>query len=171
MEEAMRHLPKDLEVLPSPLLLEQMEREAVQRRSPPAPRLLPACSPGCALWSGSEAPALLPPQETSARSTFLWFGWRGGGFSASRREGCGKLAAARKPASSPATALSPKLAAASKPASSPATALSPKLAAASKPASSPATALSPRFAAAPPMLSSLAPARCSEATPDELEQR
>ncbi|MEQ2292843.1 hypothetical protein AMECASPLE_026939 [Ameca splendens] len=36
MEEAMRHLPADLEVLPSPLLLEQMEREAVQRRSPPA---------------------------------------------------------------------------------------------------------------------------------------
>ncbi|KAK5621507.1 hypothetical protein CRENBAI_002835 [Crenichthys baileyi] len=37
MEEAMRHLPANLEVLPSPLLLEQMEREAVQRRSPPAP--------------------------------------------------------------------------------------------------------------------------------------
>ncbi|KAK5617012.1 hypothetical protein CRENBAI_016491 [Crenichthys baileyi] len=44
-------------------------------------------------------------------------------------------------------------------------------AAASKPASSPATALSPRLAAAPPMPSSLAPARCSEAAPDELEQR
>ncbi|MEQ2313200.1 hypothetical protein AMECASPLE_039201 [Ameca splendens] len=44
-------------------------------------------------------------------------------------------------------------------------------AAASKPASSPATALSARLAAAPPMPSSLAPARCSEATPDELEQR
>ncbi|KAK5612123.1 hypothetical protein CRENBAI_026157 [Crenichthys baileyi] len=37
MEEAMRSLLADLEVLPSPLLLEQMEREAVQRRSPPAP--------------------------------------------------------------------------------------------------------------------------------------
>ncbi|KAK5619614.1 hypothetical protein CRENBAI_011263 [Crenichthys baileyi] len=49
-----------------------------------------ACSPGCALWSGSEALALLPPQEKSARSTFLWFGWRGGGFPASRREGCDK---------------------------------------------------------------------------------
>ncbi|KAK5603426.1 hypothetical protein CRENBAI_007950 [Crenichthys baileyi] len=35
MKEAMRHLPTDLEVLPSPLLL--MEREAVQRSSPPAP--------------------------------------------------------------------------------------------------------------------------------------
>ncbi|MED6258204.1 hypothetical protein ATANTOWER_004269 [Ataeniobius toweri] len=33
MEEAMRHLPADLEVLPSPLLLEQTEREVVQRRS------------------------------------------------------------------------------------------------------------------------------------------
>ncbi|MED6244221.1 hypothetical protein ATANTOWER_032588 [Ataeniobius toweri] len=44
-------------------------------------------------------------------------------------------------------------------------------AATSKPASSSATALSPRLAAAPPMPSSLAPARCSEATPDELEQR
>ncbi|KAK5604693.1 hypothetical protein CRENBAI_012901 [Crenichthys baileyi] len=35
-EEAMRHMPADLEVLPSPLLLKQMEHEAVQRRSPPA---------------------------------------------------------------------------------------------------------------------------------------
>ncbi|KAK5604734.1 hypothetical protein CRENBAI_011444 [Crenichthys baileyi] len=43
-------------------------------------------------------------------------------------------------------------------------------AAASKPASSSATALSPRLDAAPPILSSLAPAWCSEATPDELEQ-
>ncbi|MED6242226.1 hypothetical protein ATANTOWER_001833 [Ataeniobius toweri] len=33
----MRNLPTDLEVLPSPLLQEQMEREAVQRCSPPAP--------------------------------------------------------------------------------------------------------------------------------------
>ncbi|MEQ2235048.1 hypothetical protein ILYODFUR_037641, partial [Ilyodon furcidens] len=44
-------------------------------------------------------------------------------------------------------------------------------AAASKPASSPAIALSARLAAPPPMPSALAPARCSEATPDELEQR
>ncbi|MEQ2311049.1 hypothetical protein AMECASPLE_015603 [Ameca splendens] len=44
-------------------------------------------------------------------------------------------------------------------------------AAASNPASSSATALSARLAAPPPMPSSLAPARCSEATPDELEQR
>ncbi|KAK5600714.1 hypothetical protein CRENBAI_011742 [Crenichthys baileyi] len=31
-EEPMRNLPTDLEVLPSPLLLEQMEREAAQRQ-------------------------------------------------------------------------------------------------------------------------------------------
>ncbi|MEQ2244574.1 hypothetical protein ILYODFUR_018605 [Ilyodon furcidens] len=35
VEEALKHLPADLEVLPSPLLLEQMEHEAVQRHSPP----------------------------------------------------------------------------------------------------------------------------------------
>ncbi|KAK5601455.1 hypothetical protein CRENBAI_026206 [Crenichthys baileyi] len=75
-EEAMRNLPKDLEVLPSPLLLEQMDREAVQLHSPPASLVAhsgPAVKPS----------PLLPPQETSARSTFL-FGWRGGGFPASR---------------------------------------------------------------------------------------
>ncbi|MEQ2283493.1 hypothetical protein AMECASPLE_011920, partial [Ameca splendens] len=48
-------------------------------------------------------------------------------------------------------------AAASKPASSPATALSPRLDAASKPASLSATALSPRLAAPPPMPSALSP--------------
>ncbi|KAK5601013.1 hypothetical protein CRENBAI_005420 [Crenichthys baileyi] len=44
-------------------------------------------------------------------------------------------------------------------------------AAASKPASSSATALSARLPAPPPMPSALAPARCSEATPEELEER
>ncbi|MED6294909.1 hypothetical protein CHARACLAT_025885 [Characodon lateralis] len=82
-KEAMKNVPTGLEVLPSPLLLEEIERESVQRRSPPAPLAAP-------LWSGSEALALLPPQETSARSTFLWFSWRGGGFPASQREGCTK---------------------------------------------------------------------------------
>ncbi|MEQ2195996.1 hypothetical protein XENOCAPTIV_021757, partial [Xenoophorus captivus] len=43
-------------------------------------------------------------------------------------------------------------------------------AAASNPVSSYATVVSPRLAAAPPMPSLLAPARCCEATPDELEQ-
>ncbi|KAK5623042.1 hypothetical protein CRENBAI_020805 [Crenichthys baileyi] len=36
MEEAMKHLLVDLEVLPSPPLLEEMESEAVQRPSPPS---------------------------------------------------------------------------------------------------------------------------------------
>ncbi|KAK5600588.1 hypothetical protein CRENBAI_010394 [Crenichthys baileyi] len=49
--------------------------------------------------------------------------------------------------------------------------LAGRRAAASKPASLPATAPSPRLAAPPPMPSSLAPARCSEATHDELEDR
>ncbi|KAK5600631.1 hypothetical protein CRENBAI_001361 [Crenichthys baileyi] len=88
MEEAMKHLATDLEVLPSPLLLEQMEREAVQRCSPPAP------------LAAHSDPAVKP-------------------LPSSRRK-------------------------------------KPKF---------------PRLAAAPPMPSSLAPARCSEATPDELEQR
>ncbi|MEQ2228737.1 hypothetical protein ILYODFUR_011893 [Ilyodon furcidens] len=80
MEEAMRHLPMDLEVLPSPLLLEQMEREAAQCRrvregySFPPPQLrhsLPAPVPAA------------KPSSSSARSTYLWFGWRGGGLPAS----------------------------------------------------------------------------------------
>ncbi|KAK5622306.1 hypothetical protein CRENBAI_005947 [Crenichthys baileyi] len=109
-EEAMRNLPKDLEVLPSPLLLEQMEREAVQPRSLPAP--LAAHSAG---EESLTAAAIMPGVGTPL------------------------LAGGR--------------------------------AAASKPASLPATAQSPRLAAPPPMPSSLAPARCSEATPEELEER
>ncbi|KAK5617231.1 hypothetical protein CRENBAI_010029 [Crenichthys baileyi] len=96
MEEAMRNLPTDLEVLPSPLLLEQMERKAVQRRSPPAP---------LAAHSG---PAVKPSPSSRRKK-------RGRGF----------------PASQP---------------------------------------LSARLAAPPSMPSSLTPARCSEAAPDELEQ-
>ncbi|MEQ2311148.1 hypothetical protein AMECASPLE_016622 [Ameca splendens] len=61
--------------------------------------------------------------------------------------------------------------AASKPASSSATALSPRLAAASSAASSPATARCARLAAAPPMPSSLFPAHSTESSPDELEER
>ncbi|MEQ2236886.1 hypothetical protein ILYODFUR_017188, partial [Ilyodon furcidens] len=61
-------------------------------------------------------------------------------------------------------------AAASKPASLSATALSSRLVAASMPVSSSATALSTRLVAPPPMPSALAPARCSEATPVELSQ-
>ncbi|KAK5615779.1 hypothetical protein CRENBAI_022308 [Crenichthys baileyi] len=81
-----------------------------------------------------------------------------------RRRGAPSCSAGEEVVSLPADVR----AAASKPASSPATALSPRLAAASMPPSSPATALSPRLAAAPLMPSSLAPAQCSEAAPDEL---
>ncbi|KAK5616468.1 hypothetical protein CRENBAI_010645 [Crenichthys baileyi] len=163
MEEAMRHLPKDLEVLPSPLLLEQMEREAAQRQrvwegcsvtppqlrhSPPASVLAAKPSSSCrrkkrrrrapSCVSAGEEESPMAADETSGAVVSLPAGGR---------------------------------VAASNPASSSATVLSPRLATESNPASSSATALSARFAAAPPMLSSLAPARCSEATPDELEQR
>ncbi|MEQ2238957.1 hypothetical protein ILYODFUR_038778 [Ilyodon furcidens] len=123
MEEAMKHLPTDLEVLPSPLLLEQMEREAVQRRSTPA------------TLAAHSRPAVKPSPSSRRKK---------------RRRGapsCGS--AGEEVVSLPADVR----------------------AAASKPASSPATALSARLAAAPSILSSLAPARCSEATPVELEQR
>ncbi|KAK5604201.1 hypothetical protein CRENBAI_021317 [Crenichthys baileyi] len=77
MEDAMRYLPTDLEVLPSPLLLEQMED--AMRYLPTNLEVLPS-------------PLLLEQMEPkpSAQSTFLWFDCRGGGFPASRREGCGK---------------------------------------------------------------------------------
>ncbi|KAK5600271.1 hypothetical protein CRENBAI_002629 [Crenichthys baileyi] len=96
-EEAMRNLPTDLEVLPSPLLLEQMEREAVQRCSPPAP---------LAAHSG---PAVKPSPSSRRKKR--------------RTPSCGSAgeevvslpanirAAANKPASSSATALSARLAA------------------------------------------------------------
>ncbi|KAK5621496.1 hypothetical protein CRENBAI_003998 [Crenichthys baileyi] len=60
-QEAMRNLPTDLEVLPSPLLLEQMEREAAQRQrvregcsvSPPQLRCSPPASVPAAKPSSS----------------------------------------------------------------------------------------------------------------------
>ncbi|MEQ2229035.1 hypothetical protein ILYODFUR_014762 [Ilyodon furcidens] len=84
MEEVMRHLPTDLEVLPSPLLLKQMEHEAAQCQ-----RVREGCSfppPQLRRSLSAPVPAGKPSsssQETSARGTFLWFGWRGGGFPAS----------------------------------------------------------------------------------------
>ncbi|KAK5611732.1 hypothetical protein CRENBAI_011276 [Crenichthys baileyi] len=132
MEEAMRHLPTDLEVLPSPLLLEQMEHEAVQRRSPPAPLV-------------ARPNAAVKPSPSSHRKK--------------RRPSC--VSASEE--ESPMAAALKSGAMVSLPAD--------VRAVASNPASSSATALSPRLAAAPPMPSSLAPARCSEGTPDELEQR
>ncbi|MEQ2288916.1 hypothetical protein AMECASPLE_027847 [Ameca splendens] len=93
-EEAMRNLPTDLEVLPSPLRLEQMEREAVQRRSPPAP---------LAAHSG--------PAVKSSASSRRKRRRRGAPSCGSAAEEVGSLpaygrAAASKPASSSATALS-----------------------------------------------------------------
>ncbi|KAK5610357.1 hypothetical protein CRENBAI_006385 [Crenichthys baileyi] len=123
-EEAVKHLPTDLEVLPSPLLLEQMEREAALRQrvregcSVPPPQL--QRSPPASSRRKNRRRAVIPSRSAGEEVVFL-------------------------PADLRATA--------------------------SNPASSSATALSPRLAAAPPKPSSLAPARCSEATPDELEQR
>ncbi|KAK5620679.1 hypothetical protein CRENBAI_020390 [Crenichthys baileyi] len=133
-EEAMRNLPKDLEVLPSPLLLEQMEREAVQLRSPPASLVVhqgPAAKPMssfCRKKHRRGVPSCVSAAEEYPMATAVTSG-----------------AVVSLPAGGRA--------------------------AASKPASLPATAPSPRLAAPPPMPSSLAPARCSEATPDELEER
>ncbi|KAK5617556.1 hypothetical protein CRENBAI_003946 [Crenichthys baileyi] len=118
----MRNLPTDLEVLPSPLLLEQMEREAVLRRSPPSP---------LAAHSGPAVKASPSSRHKKRRCG---------------APSCGS--AGEEVFSLPADVRS----------------------AASKPASLSATALSAKLAAPPPMPSSLAPARCSEATPDELEK-
>ncbi|MED6290553.1 hypothetical protein CHARACLAT_014209, partial [Characodon lateralis] len=96
-EEAMRNLPTDLEVLPSPLLLEQMEYEAVQHRSPPAPLVA---------HSG--------PAVKSSASSRRKRRRRGAPSCGSAAEEVVSLpayvrAAASKPASSSATALSPRL--------------------------------------------------------------
>ncbi|KAK5622687.1 hypothetical protein CRENBAI_026100 [Crenichthys baileyi] len=100
IEEAMRHRPADLEVLPSPLLLKQMEREAVQRRSPPA--------------SLVSHPDLAAKPSSSSRHKKRWRGMTSCG---SVGEEVGPMladvrGAASNPASSSATALSPRLVAA-----------------------------------------------------------
>ncbi|KAK5623915.1 hypothetical protein CRENBAI_000201, partial [Crenichthys baileyi] len=62
-EEAMRNLPKDLEVLPSPLLLEQMEREAAQRQ-----RVREGCSvPPPQLRRSPPASVLAAKKSSSSR--------------------------------------------------------------------------------------------------------
>ncbi|KAK5603060.1 hypothetical protein CRENBAI_009827 [Crenichthys baileyi] len=145
-EEAMRNLPTDLEVLPSPLLLEQMEREAAQRQ-----RVREGCSvplPQLRRFPPASVPATKPSSSSRRRNR--------------RRAGVNSWWADEEVVSLPADVR----AAASKPASSSATAMSPQLPAASIPASSFATAKFPRLAAAPPMPSS---AWCSEATSEELD--
>ncbi|KAK5607648.1 hypothetical protein CRENBAI_008457 [Crenichthys baileyi] len=110
-EEAMRNLPTDLEVLPSPLLLEQMEREAAQHQrvregcSVPPPQL--RCSP----------PASVPAARPSSSSR-LRNHRRAGVNSRSAGEEVVSLpddlrTAASKPASSSTIALSARLATAS----------------------------------------------------------
>ncbi|MEQ2303365.1 hypothetical protein AMECASPLE_016082 [Ameca splendens] len=135
VEEAMRHLLADLEVLPSPLLLEQMEREVVQRPSPPSSLVAcpdPAAKPASFSHRRKHQHGVLPclsaVKEESPMAAAVTFG-----------------AVVSVPAD--------------------------VRAAASTPASSSATALSPRLPADTPMPSSLAPVRCSVATPDELEER
>ncbi|KAK5606303.1 hypothetical protein CRENBAI_023695 [Crenichthys baileyi] len=126
----MRNLPTDMEVLPSPLLLEQMEREAAQRQrvqegcSVPPPQL--RCSP----------PASVPAAKPS---------------SSSRRRNCRCAGVNSRSAGEEVVSLPADV-----------------RTAASKTAPSSATAKFPRLAAAPPKPSS---ARCSEATPEELEER
>ncbi|KAK5615515.1 hypothetical protein CRENBAI_026265 [Crenichthys baileyi] len=112
MEEAIKHLLANREVLPSPLLLEQMEREAVQRPSPPsslvarpnkAVKSTSSCrckkrrrgAPSCV--SASEEEFLTAAAETSGAVISLSAGGR---------------VAASIPTSSSATAQSPRLAAA-----------------------------------------------------------
>ncbi|MEQ2315798.1 hypothetical protein AMECASPLE_026036 [Ameca splendens] len=99
-EEAMRNLLADLEVLPCPLLLEQMEREVVQCRSPPAPLTAhsgPAVRPMSSSRRKKRRRAGVPSRLASEEVVSLSADVRSAGS---------------KPASSCATALSPRLAAA-----------------------------------------------------------
>ncbi|KAK5611175.1 hypothetical protein CRENBAI_020706 [Crenichthys baileyi] len=146
-EEAMRNLPTDLEVLPSPLLLEQMEREADQRQRVREGSFVPP--PQLRRSPPAFVPAAKPSSSSRRRNR--------------RRAGVNSRWAGEEVVSLPADVR----AAASKPASSSATALALRLPAASIPASPSTTAKFPRLTAAPPMPSS---ARCSEATPEELEE-
>ncbi|KAK5605224.1 hypothetical protein CRENBAI_019358 [Crenichthys baileyi] len=173
MEEAMKHLPTDLEVVPSPLLLEEME-------------LAPA-GPG----SGRGAVNLFTFLSREAEKTLR----RSAGLSVPQSAfdgsslaipcpGIGPLRRRSLPAplalhSGPALKPSPSSRRKKRRSGAPSCSTGEEVvslpadvrAAASKPASSPATAPSPRLAAAPPMPSSLTPARCSEATPEELEEQ
>ncbi|KAK5624167.1 hypothetical protein CRENBAI_002473 [Crenichthys baileyi] len=120
-EKAMRNLPTDLEVPPSPLLLEQMEHEAAQRQrvregcSVPLPQL--RCSPPASV------PAAKPSSSSRRRNR--------------RRAGVNSRSAGEEVVSLPADVRT-------------------------------AATMFPRLAAAPPMPT---PARGSEETPEELEER
>ncbi|KAK5613342.1 hypothetical protein CRENBAI_023516 [Crenichthys baileyi] len=167
VEEAMKNLPSDLEVVPSPLLLEEME-------------LAPA-GPG----SGRGAVDLFTFLSQEAKKTLR----RSAGLSVPQSAFEGSRLAIPCPGTGPlrCCSFSPPLHTTVKPSPSsrrkkrwrgaPSCGLAGEevvslpavvRAATSKPASSSATAKFPRLAAAPPMPSS---ARCSEATPEELEER
>ncbi|KAK5600597.1 hypothetical protein CRENBAI_010403 [Crenichthys baileyi] len=144
-EEAMSYLPFDLEVVPSPLLLEM--------------ELAPA-GPG----SGCDVVDLFTFLSREAEKTLR----RSAGLSVPKSAYDGSRLATPCPGTGPLRrrSSSPPIHTAMKP--SPSSFL--WLAAASSPASSPATALSARLPA-PPMPSSLAPAHSTESSPDELEER
>ncbi|KAK5608073.1 hypothetical protein CRENBAI_005153, partial [Crenichthys baileyi] len=81
-EEAMRNLPTDLEVLPSPLLLEQMKHEAAQRQRvregcfvpPPQLRCYPPASVPAAKPSSSSRAGIADVQGlTAGRLGKRWF--------------------------------------------------------------------------------------------------
>ncbi|KAK5612278.1 hypothetical protein CRENBAI_016266 [Crenichthys baileyi] len=151
MKEAMSHLPSDLEVVPSPLLWRRWElapagpgsgqADLFTFLSREAEKTLRGCQCRTRLMTDP-----VKPSSSSRRKK--------------RRRGAPSCVSAGEEESPTAAAATPGV-------------VTPLLAggrvAASIPASSSATAQSPRLAAAPPM--SLAPAWCSEATPDELEQR
>ncbi|KAK5605210.1 hypothetical protein CRENBAI_021378 [Crenichthys baileyi] len=109
MEEAMRYLPTDLEVLPSPLLLEPMECEASQRQ-----KVRKGCSfPPPQLRRSLPAPVPAAKPSSSSRRKKRW---RGAPSCGSAAEEVVSLpadvrAAASGPASLSATALSARLAA------------------------------------------------------------
>ncbi|KAK5600949.1 hypothetical protein CRENBAI_006492 [Crenichthys baileyi] len=173
MEKAMKHLPTDLEVVPSPLLLEEME-------------LAPA-GPG----SGRGAVDLFTFLSWEAEKTLRHSAGLSvlqSAFDGSRLvipcPGTGPLRRRSLPAplashSGPALKPSPSSRRKKRRRGAPSCSAGEEVvslpgdvrAAASKPASSPATAPSPRLTAAPSMPSSLTPSRRSEATPEELEER
>ncbi|MED6285506.1 hypothetical protein CHARACLAT_029990 [Characodon lateralis] len=108
----MKHLLANLEVLPSPLLLEQMERAAVQRPSPPSSLVVrpntavkPSPSSSRKKRRRGAFPCLSADEEESPMAAAVMSG-AVASLPAELR------AAASNPASSSATVLSPRLAAA-----------------------------------------------------------
>ncbi|KAK5613370.1 hypothetical protein CRENBAI_023056 [Crenichthys baileyi] len=152
MEEAMRHLPNDFEVMPSPPLLEPMDREAAQRQ-----RVREGCSfPPPQLQRSLPAPApAAKPTSSSPRKNCR----RAGVPSRSIGEEEFPVSAAACLPSADAEQPTPRLQSAAAAATS--EVVTPLLAggrvAASIPVSSSATAQSPRLAAVPAVPQQLSP--------------